>query len=45
MRALVTGSTGKVGNAVARALIARGAEVRALVRHPHRCGRHPRPMP
>jgi dihydroflavonol-4-reductase len=32
MRALVTGATGKVGNAVARALIARGDEVVALVR-------------
>lgn len=34
MRALVTGATGKVGNAVARALAARGDEVRALVRDP-----------
>jgi dihydroflavonol-4-reductase len=36
MRVLVTGATGKVGNAVARALAARGDEVRALVRDPHR---------
>lgn len=36
MRALVTGATGKVGNAVARALVARGDEVRALVRDPAR---------
>jgi dihydroflavonol-4-reductase len=36
MRALVTGSTGKVGHAVARALLARGDEVRALVRDPDR---------
>ncbi len=35
MRALVTGATGKVGHAVARALSARGDEVRALVRIPH----------
>jgi dihydroflavonol-4-reductase len=34
MRALVTGATGKVGNAVARALLARGHDVRALVRDP-----------
>lgn len=34
MRALVTGATGKVGNAVARALIARGDEAVALVRDP-----------
>jgi dihydroflavonol-4-reductase len=32
MRALVTGATGKVGNAIARALAERGDEVRALVR-------------
>lgn len=36
MRVLVTGATGKVGNAVARALAARGEEVRALVRDPER---------
>jgi len=34
MRALVTGATGKVGHAIARALAARGDEVRALVRDP-----------
>jgi dihydroflavonol-4-reductase len=32
MRVLVTGATGKVGNALARALAERGDEVRALVR-------------
>jgi nucleoside-diphosphate-sugar epimerase len=31
---LVTGATGKVGNAVARSLVARGDDVRALVRDP-----------
>ena len=36
MRALVTGATGKVGHAVARALLERGDEVRALVREPGR---------
>jgi dihydroflavonol-4-reductase len=36
MRALVTGATGKVGHAVARALLERGDEVRALVRNPGR---------
>jgi dihydroflavonol-4-reductase len=36
MRALVTGATGKVGNAVVRALVGRGDEVRALVRDPDR---------
>src|SRR3712207_2791113 len=36
MRVLVTGATGKVGNAVARALHARGDSVRALVRDPER---------
>lgn len=34
MRTLVTGATGKVGNATARALIAEGHEVRALVVDP-----------
>lgn len=34
MRALVTGATGKVGHAIARALVARGDEVRVLVRNP-----------
>lgn len=34
MRALVTGATGKVGNAVARRLLERGDEVVALVRDP-----------
>ena len=34
MKALVTGATGKVGHAVARALVERGDEVRALVRDP-----------
>jgi dihydroflavonol-4-reductase len=36
MRVLVTGATGKVGNAVATALVSRGDEVRALVRDPAR---------
>ena len=36
MLVLVTGATGKVGNAVARALVARGHSVRALVRDPER---------
>jgi nucleoside-diphosphate-sugar epimerase len=36
MRALVTGVTGKVGHAVARALVAAGHEVRALARNPAR---------
>ena len=36
MKALVTGATGKVGNAVARTLVARGDQVRALVRNPDR---------
>ena len=38
-RALVTGATGKVGGAVARALAARGDSVRALVRDPERAAR------
>jgi dihydroflavonol-4-reductase len=36
VKALVTGATGKVGNAVARALDARGDEVVALARDPER---------
>jgi dihydroflavonol-4-reductase len=36
VRALVTGATGKVGGATARALLERGDEVRALVRDPAR---------
>jgi len=36
VRALVTGATGKVGNAVARKLVERGDEVVALVRDPSR---------
>ena len=36
MKALVTGATGKVGHAIAVALLARGDEVRALVRDPAR---------
>jgi nucleoside-diphosphate-sugar epimerase len=36
MQVLVTGATGKVGHAVAQALISRGDDVRALVRDPHR---------
>jgi dihydroflavonol-4-reductase len=36
VRALVTGATGKVGGATARALLDRGDEVRALVRDPAR---------
>ncbi len=36
VKTLVTGATGKVGNAVARALAARGDDVRALVRDPGR---------
>ena len=37
--ALVTGATGKVGGAVARALVARGDRVRALVRDPEKAAR------
>src|SRR2546421_3469260 len=36
VRTLVTGATGKVGGATARALLDRGDEVRALVRDPKR---------
>jgi nucleoside-diphosphate-sugar epimerase len=36
MRVLVTGATGKVGHAIAAALLARGDQVRALVRDPDR---------
>jgi dihydroflavonol-4-reductase len=36
MRVLVTGATGKVGNAIATALLERGDHVRALVREPKR---------
>ena len=36
MRLMVTGATGKVGNAVARQLLERGDEVVALVRDPNR---------
>jgi nucleoside-diphosphate-sugar epimerase len=36
VKVLVTGATGKVGHAVASALIARGDDVRALVRSPER---------
>ncbi len=36
MRVLLTGATGKVGNALARALAERGDDVRALVRDPAR---------
>jgi dihydroflavonol-4-reductase len=36
MRVLVTGATGKLGNAIASALLERGEEVRALVRDPGR---------
>lgn len=38
MRFLVTGATGKVGNAIARKLAERGDEVVALVRDPGRAG-------
>ena len=36
VRVLVTGATGKVGGATARALLERGDEVRVLVRNPDR---------
>ena len=36
MRALVTGATGKVGHAIASALLDRGDQIRALVRDPKR---------
>lgn len=36
MRAMVTGATGKVGHSIARGLIERGDQVRALVREPGR---------
>jgi nucleoside-diphosphate-sugar epimerase len=36
MRVLVTGATGKVGNAIASSLLERGDQVRALVRDPQR---------
>lgn len=36
MKVLVTGGTGQVGGAVARALLARGDEVRCIVRNPNR---------
>jgi dihydroflavonol-4-reductase len=39
MRTLVTGATGLIGSAVARALLAEGHEVRALVREPERARR------
>src|SRR5690242_16781300 len=35
MRVLVTGATGKVGHAIASALLDRGESVRALVRDPN----------
>src|SRR3954465_6136907 len=38
MRVLVTGATGKVGHAVASALLERGDDVRALLRDPSRAG-------
>src|SRR5687768_4582172 len=36
MRALITGATGLIGNAIAHRLAARGDEVRVLVRDPAR---------
>ena len=39
MKALVTGATGKVGHGIARALLARGDQVRALVRDPVKAAR------
>ena len=41
MRVLVTGATGKAGGATMRALLERGAEVRALVRDPDRAALPP----
>jgi dihydroflavonol-4-reductase len=41
MRVLVTGATGKVGHAIASGLLARGDEVRALVRDPARAAPAP----
>ena len=41
MQVLVTGATGKVGNAIASALLDRGDQVRALVRDPQARGEHP----
>ncbi len=40
MKALITGGTGLVGNAVAKKLCDRGHEVRALVRDPGRAAKH-----
>jgi dihydroflavonol-4-reductase len=39
VRVLVTGATGKVGNAIASALLERGEEVRGLVRDPGRAAK------
>jgi nucleoside-diphosphate-sugar epimerase len=39
VRVLVTGATGKLGNAIASALLERGEEVRALVRDPGRAAK------